>query len=1188
MPDWATNAASQPLRAHAWPRFLEGPDPALLEQLYVPALQAALRYDRCCAYFSSSVLAAAARGFAGLIARLEALGDDAPRPAIRLVMNEELAAEDVKALTETGNLAFLEAALKRRFKSPQDALERDRLKMLAWLVQRDLLQVRIGLVRQGGGILHAKFGIATDPTGDAILFRGSGNESAQGLLRNFEQLEVSSSWDDPDALGHFRAQFQLLWTDAHPEVHTVDLPEALRQRLIRLAPKEAPVLEPADQVAIQRAAMRLQFLVEAPYLSAAACDATAPVDLWPHQRAVVQETAQAWPDGRLLCDEVGMGKTIEAILIMRRLLAGRGVKRLLILLPAGLLPQWQAELREKGGLLFPRLDGPNTLMWPDGRVEKVAGLAQALEQDTLLLSRETARAEHHRSVLMAARPWDLVALDESHAARRKGDEGDFNSATLLLALLRELQLRGRTRSLLLLSATPMQTQPWEPWDLLAVLGEGGRWLADFGAVRDYYGALAGLRSDAPDAGLIRRAALLLAADPRTLPPPTDPNRSTADSNALAQALRFARPSQRPQLARWLQQQSPLARRMHRNTRATLRHYHEQGLIPHPPPTRVVRDETYDFADPDERHAYDRVAVYIDRRYEALETEKPGKGFVMTIYRRRASSSPRALERSLQRRREGLQSVIQRKATADSLSAEEITARDLDDAPELGDRVSAALPDSPEAARLELAEVDAVLAEITSLHGRDSKRDRFFTELRRVTDDGRPVLVFTEYADTLDYLKDSLLDRYGKKLGCYSGDGGQRWEGSRWVAVAKAEIARALAAGELQAVVCTDAASEGLNLQAAGAVINYDLPWNPSRVEQRIGRVDRIGQTRSEVEVVNLFLKDSVDERVYKILRARCGLFEHFVGPMQPVLAQARRLLLGQAADEVAALEREAERVKGDLLAQETYLESLAPPSPPEVPAATRADLETALAELPPETGVRVKRAGTVCHLSGAGLPRLAFSARSDDLERDATVVPLTPESLRPIADLLGKLAPRGPLAMASAQEGAYRATACRWVGRVGPVDTVAQLAQLLDAWDGTAPDPATWLRDYKTAEQQARQQVQAMTDRTEERQAAANAAQRDAARCRLLQELGRHLVSATGSCADLNTLLHQQMGRLGPAAARLREAFALLGCKYPHWPDDLKDDLIRFAAGLTPNQAEARRSGRELEAAIHDPRWVGR
>src|SRR3970040_709513 len=109
------------------------------------------------------------------------------------------------------------------------------------------------------------------------------------------------------------------------------------------------------------------YIIEAPYFPAggATCDATAMVDHWPHQRRVVTETAEVWPEGRLLCDEVGMGKTVEAILVLRRLLTGRGVRRALILLPAGLLKQWQGELREKGGLIFPRLEGTTTLVWPN-------------------------------------------------------------------------------------------------------------------------------------------------------------------------------------------------------------------------------------------------------------------------------------------------------------------------------------------------------------------------------------------------------------------------------------------------------------------------------------------------------------------------------------------------------------------------------------------------------------------------------------------------------------------------------------------------------------------------------------------------------------------------------------------------------------------------------------------------------
>jgi Helicase conserved C-terminal domain len=124
--------------------------------------------------------------------------------------------------------------------------------------------------------------------------------------------------------------------------------------------------------------------------------------------------------------------------------------------------------------------------------------------------------------------------------------------------------------------------------------------------------------------------------------------------------------------------------------------------------------------------------------------------------------------------------------------------------------------------------------------------------------------------------------------------------------------------------------EGLNLQAAGALINFDLPWNPSKVEQRIGRVDRIGQEQPVLPIVNLYLQDSVDERVYRALATRCGLFETFVGPMQPVLSQAMRMLIGREHVNEETLARTAEAIKADPALMQAYPEDDALPAPAEL------------------------------------------------------------------------------------------------------------------------------------------------------------------------------------------------------------------------------------------------------------------
>lgn len=1184
---------SADLRDRTWKRFLRGPDSELLEQLYVPALARSLRYDRCCAYFSSTVLAAAARGFAGLIDRLTSLGESAPRPAVRLLVNEEIPPEDARALTERGDFSVLEAALRKRFHPTEDLLEAQRLDMLGWLASEGLLEVRVGIMRHGTGILHAKFGIMRDEHGNAVVFNGSGNESAQGLRGNYERLEVSPSWADPERYREYSSEFEALWSDSHPDVHAVSLPEAIRLELIQRKPSRRPISEPVNSLARQKATMLWDFALEAPYMErgGASCDATAMVDMWPHQRSVVEEASRAWPDGRLLCDEVGMGKTIEAILVLRRLLAGRGVKRVLILLPAGLLRQWQAELREKGGLIAPRLEGTSTLVWPDESILRIDGLADALSQDLLLLSRETARTEQNLVALLSAEPWDLVILDESHAARRREQsEGEFNAATLLLELLRELQLRRKTRGFLLLSATPMQTQPWEPWDLLQVLGEGGPWLAEFQPVRDYYLAIAAIRNKTCNREIARKASRLVAADPGFPAPPQEIG-VDQDRGAISRKMMFPRPAERDAVSDWLRSGSPLSRRMHRNTRATLRAYYEMGLLPANPARRLIRDVVFDFDDPAERGVYDGVRQYIEKRFHELEREKPGKGFVMTIYSRRASSSPLALERSLRRRAEGLSRVAARLVTSDALGTEDLLgAQDLDDLGDFDGKVSAAFPADPDVARRELVEVRSVLQTLQNLVGRDTKRDRFFDEIRRATDDGRPVLVFSEYGDTLEYIRDLLLPHFGKRLGCYSGEGGQVWTGTEWKGSTKDAITRALRNGELLALVCTDAASEGLNLQAAGALINYDLPWNPSRIEQRIGRIDRIGQKYPEVRIVNLFLRNSVDSRVYQVLRQRCGLFEHFVGPMQPVLAVARRMLLRQAEVDPHALETAADTAGSDLMAKESYVESVAIAGPSHRPGLDRAALAHAFSTFDGSFGVKAsidEEAGTVALIGPTG-EEVRFGNRLDALERDKTLRPLSPfdQSLRSIEEWLRRAGERLPLVIGTFERGAFRSAVALWVPGPEPteIEDYVGLDALVQAWDGTYPDPAKWVTSLQVAQKTAERRVLAMEASAHQREEEAIARQRASARERLQREIGRYLAALDADLSDLNGLWNYQIQKDIQSSRRLRAALEKLG-GFPEWDEDLVEDLREFKGTVSESQKRSRQMGKEIDAALEDPRW---
>ena len=1184
------------LRRHDWPRFLRGPDTELLEKLYVPALSEAVRYDRCCAYFSSSVLAAAARGFARLISRLVSLEEAVNKPSVRLVVNEELSEEDVRALIETGDTSVLEESLLKRLKTPKDLLEKQRLGMLAWLAKSGLLAVRVGILRQGQGIVHAKFGLMYDAAGDAVVFSGSGNESAHGLRANYERLEVSSSWTDEERFREYRDEFGALWKDAHPDVHTVSLPEAVQQKLIKLAPPEPPLVEPADNLERRKAAMLWRFIAEAPFLpnGASCCDATAPLEkLWPHQVHVIEEATNSWPEGRLLCDEVGMGKTIEAIMILRRLLAGRGVERVLLLLPAGLTNQWQEELREKGGLIVPRLQNTDTLFWPDGRVERVSSLAEALEQNLLIMSRETARTENNQAVLLAAQPWDLVLLDEAHAARRaKQEEGEFNSATLLLGMLRQLQMRQKAKGFLFLSATPMQTVPWEPWDLLAVLGEGGGWLSDFEGIRGFYDAVHHLKTGfSPSPESARRTAWLVCSDKCfTEPPKGFP--LPASSEDCERRFRFVPPAQKSEVAEWLRRGSPLPRRMHRNTRQTLRGYFQRGLITDLPPTRIVVDWPYDFQPPNgpERKVYDAVGRYIERRFEELEREKSGKGFVMTVYRRRAASSPYALKCSLQRRLDGLNRVINQRASSDYMEPSEGPAGLLDSelSEEIDPRaISASLPSSPDEAKREAAEVAPLFEQLKALGATDTKRDRFFDLIRSLVGEGRPVLVFTEYADTMDYLRDNLATHYTDQVASYSGNGGAFYRDGGWQTVTKKEITEALTNGRIRFLVCTDAASEGLNLQTASALINYDLPWNPSRVEQRIGRIDRIGQREREVKIYNFFLKNSIDERVYGALQNRCGLFKHFVGPMQPVLARAQVMLNRPQTFSLEEIERVASEVEKNILNAETYLDSEVFVVQETKPPVKRNDIYETLKMLGPEFGLHVNF-GKVAIIKGLYPKAVRIALDSETLDSDPSAQPLT--ALSPLAmdlaDHLGRPGELLPLVIDSHRHGVFRSSSAVWVGPEGlePMGSYGELQARLEGWDGSLPDPDRMMDAKRYAQQEAERNVQALESQAAKRLTATYARQREAVLLRTARELGRLVKCLDPDGADLKSAITYQASRGGPLAQRINEALKRIGPNFD-WTSYLEWEINLFAKELTPNEIRSRLTGSSLDAALSDYRW---
>ncbi|MCP4701364.1 MAG: helicase, partial [Gammaproteobacteria bacterium] len=205
---------------------------------------------------------------------------------------------------------------------------------------------------------------------------------------------------------------------------------------------------------------------------------------------------------------------------------------------------------------------------------------------------------------------------------------------------------------------------------------------------------------------------------------------------------------------------------------------------------------------------------------------------------------------------------------------------------------------------------------------DTKATKLIEAIQGLRQQGHSqVMVFTQYGDTMDFLREILDKELSLTLLCYSGRGGEiRNPDGTWQSISREESKRRFRKGLADIMVCTDAAAEGLNFQFCGALVNYDMPWNPMRVEQRIGRIDRLGQKYPRIRIVNLHYEDTVETDVYMALRKRIDLFTIFVGRLQPILSKLPRALSAAALGRKEDRDRERAELKDSLIAEVQRLE----------------------------------------------------------------------------------------------------------------------------------------------------------------------------------------------------------------------------------------------------------------------------
>ena len=407
-------------------------------------------------------------------------------------------------------------------------------------------------------------------------------------------------------------------------------------------------------------------------------------------------------------------------------------------------------------------------------------------------------------------------------------------------------------------------------------------------------------------------------------PPTDgtiQDTNLGPGNTLsvtAHRCPYHRPTPLQSTIEIMQQHSPGRRFMSRRTRELLRRYRQQGLLEAPVPQRIADDVVIEMS-ADERDLYDDIEPLIEQCYRRPDLTHQAIGFITTIFRKRMGSSSHAYAQTL---RNAANRIPQDESDDWTTLAEDADADDISEAD--ANAINTA------------ANVHALLAaadEADHLSHNDTKRQRLGPVVSNLRSRAHThILIFTPFRDTQRWLTNHLENQGHYVAQIYGQDAefGDRGE--------RLQAFRRQAQGIL---ICTQTASESLNLQFCSAVINYDIPWNPMTLEQRAGRIDPIGQLRPEVEVINLFHANTAEHDAYDAVARRFDDIQANVGEYPPISAAGIQRIIRDAAQVEDELDRLMARQQFNINPLNAEWES---PNTPLNPMVTIEDMEKPLWE----------------------------------------------------------------------------------------------------------------------------------------------------------------------------------------------------------------------------------------------------
>jgi superfamily II DNA or RNA helicase len=555
-----------------------------------------------------------------------------------------------------------------------------------------------------------------------------------------------------------------------------------------------------------------------------------------HQFKPVLKLIQSTSHRLLLADEVGLGKTIEAGLIWAEIDARSLTRRVLVVCPSGLRTKWQTEMRRRFDREMEIADRTRLL--------ELLDLYEERGDAARFFAISSYNTVRHDDVVeqFSIRPatLDLVIADEAHAMRNP--ETRTHQIGELLAQ--------NSTSLLLLSATPINLGSEDLYQLLHLLHPDQ--YRDFEVFSRVIGpnehinaALVELTRNAnPDARLVAGILRRVEGTPEAARFLRNPvyNEVIEQLNSIAELS----PGDVNRLAQEISGLNTLAAAYNRTRK--------RDLTDHVAVRRAHTLEV-DFTST-EQEIYEGAVTLVAHMRSRLSGTGTGLATVMPA-RQAASCIP------------VMGDYLQDLLTSGRLQTDFEEGEEDDESMNPVEHAD----DTSEESR---ADAERLIERCRQLHGVDSKLERLTTYLRALRREGaRQALLFSFFRRTLSYLKEQL-DHLGFACEVMNG---------LTPVSERDELMRRFRAGDIEILLCSEIGSEGLDFEFCNVVINYDLPWNPMRVEQRIGRVDRFGQTNPVVHIVNFEVPGTIDTEIFLRLYRRIGVFERSIGELEPILGR---------------------------------------------------------------------------------------------------------------------------------------------------------------------------------------------------------------------------------------------------------------------------------------------------------------